>query len=157
MSNIHEEEALGQGIRLAADEAAAGVLRRIAGGASVFLALVAVVTPWNGAPDSFPRAIDNHLVPWSKVCWRKQRPSRHHFDQRVLPWRAGFDFFAQYVQIPICSVSGRKRCTTCDRIFAPATATMTYFDRKPRRTADDPRHDGRGRAERSLRGPASSR
>jgi len=135
MSNIHEEEALGKAYDSRLMKRLLGYMRPYRWRVVFALALVAVVTPLELAPPIlFQRAIDNHLVPWSKGLLTEAL-ARHgiilicvfYFGVLV------FDFLAQYVQIRIMQRVGQE--TMYDmrtEIFGRLQRLpMTYFDRNP--------------------------
>jgi ATP-binding cassette subfamily B multidrug efflux pump len=135
MSNIHEEEALGKAYDSRLMKRLLGYMRPYRWRVVFALALVAVVTPLELAPPIlFQRAIDNHLVPWSKgllaeaMAW--------HGILLISVFYLGvlvFDFLAQYVQIRIMQRVGQE--TMYDmrtEIFGRLQRLpMTYFDRNP--------------------------
>ena len=135
MSNIHEEEALGKAYDSRLMKRLLGYMRPYRWRVFFALALVAVVTPLELAPPIlFQRAIDNHLVPWSKgllaeaMAW--------HGIILISVFYLGvlvFDFLAQYVQIRIMQRVGQE--TMYDmrtEIFGRLQRLpMTYFDRNP--------------------------
>jgi len=135
MSNIHEEEALGKAYDSRLMKRLLGYMRPYRWRVFFALALVAVVTPLELAPPIlFQRAIDNHLVPWSKgllaeaMAW--------HGIILISAFYLGvlvFDFLAQYVQIRIMQRVGQE--TMYDmrtEIFGRLQRLpMTYFDRNP--------------------------
>ncbi|HXJ14512.1 MAG TPA: ABC transporter ATP-binding protein [Candidatus Limnocylindrales bacterium] len=135
MSNIHEEEALGKAYDSRLMKRLLGYMRPYRWRVVFALALVAVVTPLELAPPIlFQRAIDNHLVPWSKGLLAEATAwhgiiSISVFYLAVLV----FDFLAQYVQIRIMQRVGQE--TMYDmrtEIFGRLQRLpMTYFDRNP--------------------------
>ncbi|HET7108533.1 MAG TPA: ABC transporter ATP-binding protein [Candidatus Acidoferrum sp.] len=135
MSNIHEEEALGKAYDSRLMKRLLGYMRPYRWRVVFALALVAVVTPLELAPPIlFQRAIDNHLVPWSKGLLAEA--TAWHGIILISVFYLGvlvFDFLAQYVQIRIMQRVGQE--TMYDmrtEIFGRLQRLpMTYFDRNP--------------------------
>ncbi|HET6928971.1 MAG TPA: ABC transporter ATP-binding protein [Candidatus Acidoferrum sp.] len=135
MSNIHEEEALGKAYDSRLMKRLLGYMRPYRWRVVFALALVAIVTPLELAPPIlFQRAIDNHLVPWSKGLLTEA--AARHGIALICVFYLGvlvFDFLAQYVQIRIMQRVGQE--TMYDmrtEIFGRLQRLpMTYFDRNP--------------------------
>jgi ATP-binding cassette subfamily B protein len=135
MSNLHEEEALGQAYDSRLMRRLLQYMKPYTGRVALALVMVAIVTPLELAPPLiFQKAIDGYFVPalkhvipeasaWSGIGWLSL------LFLAVL----AFDFLAQYVQIRIMQRVGQQ--TMYDmrgEIFSHMQRLpMSYFDRNP--------------------------
>src|SRR6202166_3558486 len=135
MSNIHDEEALGQAYDSRLMKRLLRYMAPYKWRVIFALALVAIVTPLELAPPIlFQRSIDNYLVPGSKGALELSKA--WHGIILISLFYLGvlvFDFLAQYVQIRIMQRVGQQ--TMYDmrtEIFGRLQRLpMSYFDRNP--------------------------
>jgi ATP-binding cassette subfamily B multidrug efflux pump len=135
MSNLHEEEALGQAYDSRLMRRLLQYMKPYSGRVALALILVAIVTPLELAPPLiFRKAIDSYFVPalnhvlpeasaWSGIGWLSL------LFLAVL----AFDFLAQYIQIRIMQRVGQQTMYDVRReIFGHMQRLpMSYFDRNP--------------------------